>query len=387
MKRFLSFLIIIQLLFSGMGSTMAQSRKIDLSLAHEIESSIKLGLRWLVDQQEENGSWQDYPAITALVLSAFLRSHPNISIELIEIARGFDYLKECVQPDGGIYIQHLPNYNTAISLMAFKDANDPKFKEIIINAEKFLMGMQLTEKHGLTPDSVNYGGMGYGDKERPDLSNLQWAIEAIAMDDVIEKNPEAILSEEELERMKRKKLFYDRALVFLAACQNLEGVNRQPYTLNDGGFMYEPGGSKAGGTRSYGSMTYAGLKSLIHAKVDRDDKRVHAAFDWLSRHFTVETNPFMGDQGLYYYYQVMAKTLHAYGQESITDTTGTSYNWRYALADQLLKNQSAEGFWVNENGRWWENNPVLVTAYSILALQEVAGLTEFLKTRNNTNPF
>jgi len=42
----------------------------------------------------------------------------------------------------------------------------------------------------------------------------------------------------------------------------------------------------------------------------------------------------------------------------------------------LLKIQSPEGFWINENGRWWENNPVLVSAYAILALEEIAGLPE-----------
>jgi len=72
----------------------------------------------------------------------------------------------------------------------------------------------------------------------------------------------------------------------------------------------------------------------------------------------------------------MAKTLHAYGQETITDSLQQSYKWRFELANQLLKAQHADGYWINENGRWWENNPVLVTAYSLLALQEAAGLPE-----------
>jgi len=138
--------------------------------------------------------------------------------------------------------------------------------------------------------------------------------------------------------------------------------------------MYEPGSSKAGGTNSYGSMTYAGMKSMIYANVDKNDERVQAAYNWIRTHYTVETTPLMGNQGLFYYYQTMAKSLNAYGEEIITDNNNSEHQWRYELADQLLKTQNEEGFWVNENGRWWENNPVLVTAYSLLALGMWAGL-------------
>lgn len=360
------------LIFPGDGP----QTKIDLSTAKEVDHSIKIGLKWLYDQQEDDGSWQHYPAISALVLSAFLRAHPSITTDEPVIDNGFKFLKACVKPDGGIYLDDLPAYNTAICLTAFKDANNPEFKTIILNAEKFLMGIQMDESEDYNPDSLYYGGVGYDSDNRPDLSNLQWAIESLAMDDLKPTDPEIKYTDEELERIQSKKLFYDKALVFLSKVQNLQSVNSESYAVNDGGFMYEPGSSKAGGTSSYGSMTYAGLKSLIYAKVDKTDERVQAAHNWISNHFTIETTPLMKNQGLFYYYQTMAKSLSAYGDEIITDQTGTERAWRYELANQLLKIQSPEGFWVNENGRWWENNPVLVTAYSILALEEIAGLPE-----------
>ena len=135
--------------------------------------------------------------------------------------------------------------------------------------------------------------------------------------------------------------------------------------------MYEPGKSKAGATRSYGSMTYAGLKSLLYADVDRQDQRVQAAYKWISENFTVTTTPHMDSQGLFYYYHTMAKALQAYGQEILIDGKGTKHEWAQELAAHLLKIQSPDGFWVNENGRWWENDPVLVTAYCVLALEEL----------------
>ncbi len=369
---FLSVLICVP--FGGFSQNPAP--KTDLSLAKEIDHSIKLGLKWLYVNQEDDGSWQHYPAITALVLSSFLRAHPSISTDEEAIADGFAFLRSCVRRDGSIYLDDMPNYNTAICLTAFKDANDPDFDTIIYNAERYLLGLQIDESEDYTSDSLYYGGVGYGGDQRPDLSNLQWAIEAMAMDDIEHITPEKKLTEAEKEHMENKGLFYDKALVFLAKCQNLKSVNPETYAQNDGGFMYEPGASKAGGTNSYGSMTYAGLKSLIYAKVDKSDERVQAAYNWISNNYSVETTPHMGQQGLYYYYQTMAKSLSAYGEETLSDPRGNVHRWRYDLADQLLKIQSPEGFWVNENGRWWENNPVLVTAYSLLALEEIAGLPE-----------
>lgn len=375
LKRTLQLLFILVLIPALMLNAQ-DNLKVDLSTAKEIDHSIKEGLKWLYEQQEDDGSWQHYPAISALVLSAYLRAHPSISINEPVIENGFEFLKSCVKPNGSIFLDDMPNYNTAICLTAFKDANYAGFDDIIKNAEDYLMGLQIDESDDFTTDSLFYGGVGYGGDERPDLSNLQWAIEAMAIDDMKETDAEKQLSDEEKSRIEQKKLFYDKALVFLAKCQNLQSINPEAYSQNDGGFMYEPGKSKAGGTDSYGSMTYAGLKSMIYAKLDKDDQRVEAAYNWIRSNYTVETTPGMGAQGLYYYYQTMAKSLNLYGNEEIEDMEGNVHNWRTDLANQLLKIQTPEGFWINENGRWWENNPVLVTAYSILALEEIAGLPE-----------
>ncbi len=383
-RKSTSILMSFVILFSINGMPQQTTPKVDLSLAKEIDHSIKIGLKWLYDQQEADGSWQHYPGITALILSSYLRAHPSVTVQEPVIANGFEFLKSCVKPDGSIYLDDMSHYNTAICLTAFKDANNPAFSTIISNAEKYLMGEQIDESSDKTVDSLYYGGVGYGGDDRPDLSNLQWAIESLAVDDAKNTDPEKILSPEEKEKMESKKLFYDKALVFLAKCQNLNSVNPEKYSGNDGGFIYEPGASKAGATNSYGSMTYAGLKSLIYAKVDKNDERVKAAYDWIRNNYSVETAPKMGNQGLFYYYQTMAKSLNAYGADVIVDDSNISHDWRNELANQIIKIQSPEGFWVNENGRWWENNPVLVTAYSILALEEIAGLPESttIKKRN-----
>lgn len=63
--------------------------------------------------------------------------------------------------------------------------------------------------------------------------------------------------------------------------------------------------------RSYGSMSYAGLLSYIYADLKPTDPRVTAVLDWLRDNYTLDENPGLGAQGLYYYYELMTKALTA----------------------------------------------------------------------------
>jgi squalene-hopene/tetraprenyl-beta-curcumene cyclase len=120
--------------------------------------------------------------------------------------------------------------------------------------------------------------------------------------------------------------------------------------------------------RSYGSMSYAGLLSYICAELKRDDPRVTAVLDWLRENYTVEENPALGQQGLYYYYHTMARALTVYGADLLELKEGKSVNWREQLALKLINLQKQDGSWSNENGRWFEKDPALVTAYSLIVL-------------------
>ena len=170
-----------------------------------------------------------------------------------------------------------------------------------------------------------------------------------------------------------------KALVFVSRTQNLETEhNTTPFAakVDDGGFYYTPaaggtsqaGNTPNGGLRSYGSMTYAGLKSMIYAGLDEKDPRVKAAFDWIRRHYTLDQNPGLGQQGLFYYYHTYAKTLDALGQDTFEDAQGTQHDWRQELTAKLASLQKENGSWVNTADRWYEGDPNLVTAYSLMAL-------------------
>ncbi len=115
-------------------------------------------------------------------------------------------------------------------------------------------------------------------------------------------------------------------------------------------------------------MTYAGLKSMLYAGVGPDDPRVKAAVEWIGKHYDLESNPGMGDAGQYYYYHTFAKALAAVGEETVVDEDGAKHDWRGELIVELASRQQEDGTWVNENSRWLEGDPNLVTGYALLAL-------------------
>jgi squalene-hopene/tetraprenyl-beta-curcumene cyclase len=122
-------------------------------------------------------------------------------------------------------------------------------------------------------------------------------------------------------------------------------------------------------------MTYAGVKSMIYAGVDKNDPRVKAAMGWLRKNYTFEGNPGMPPQlagrGLYYYYHTMAKTLALLGEDEFTDDKGTKHDWKADLFRAIEKRQSADGTWTNPTDRWMEGDPALVTGYMLMALSHV----------------
>ena len=354
----------------------------DISHKKEVEHAIERGLRWMETQQQPGGFWSqpDHPALTALVLTGFMRE-PTGRVKANPpefIRKGYAYLSGAAKPDGGLYVRDLTTYNTAIGVMALVSSSNPDYESAIRKARRFIIEQQNDFDTIGKPDNPVDGGIGYGDKSgHADLSATTFALEAIRLTDAY--SPDTGESPG-----KTKSLNWAAATRFIERCQNLPGVNDQPWASNDptnrGGFVYSPVESKAGeekdaenrtALRSYGSMSYAGLLSYVHADLKRDDPRVKAVVEWLGRNYTLDENPGMGAQGLYYYYLTMSKALAAYGAQELPLANGRRANWRKDLALKLLDLQNGDCSWANTNGRWWEKDPVLVTAYVILTLEIV----------------
>ncbi len=321
--------------------------------------------------QAADGSFssQAGPAVTAIVAHGLVRAGRSGNDPVV--VKALNYVQKSLHPDGGIYGEgsRHKNYETCACLSAFVAANgDGRYSKLIDKANAFIRSMQWDGSNNVEKSSDQFGGAGYGNSTRPDLSNTSFLIDALRSAGAKEDDPAL-----------------QNALVFVSRCQNLETPdNTTPFAAKnpDGGFYYTPSGggsSPAGetadhGLRSYGSMTYAGLKSMIYAGVKADDPRVKAAYKWAQEHYNFDLNPGMEaaqgmkDAGLYYYYQALAKALDAVGSDTLKDAQGQEHNWRTDLISTLAKRQQADGSWINENKRWLENDPNLVTGYSLLAL-------------------
>ncbi len=366
-----------------------------LSLLKESKHSLAQAHTFLMLQQQKNGSWCDSAPITAMVLySIVLDPQSNFYINDNKtnqsVEAGFNFLKGFVQKNGGIYKKEYRNYITAVCLMAFAQTRDPKYKDIVKNAHDFLVKFQLDEGEGFNKNHKFYGGIGYGGDTRPDLSNTQMALDAIHEAELYMQSFKTILpSKKEMQKEEKELgLHWQKALIFLNRCQNTK-YNKMDYATNDGGFRYETGTYKAERSRSYGSMTYAGVKSLVYANLHTPEmtEKVQKAFDWIQKHYTWERNPKLedpkfkknpkaGNSALYYYYMTASKALDAMKIETIQTPDKQKHKWRPELITKLISIQKADGHWINENGRFWENIPELTTAYAVIA-QKFALATEF----------
>lgn len=323
-------------------------------------------IEFLLTAQQSDGSWTSdkQPGITGLVTFSLLEAGAKSDHPAIQ--KAIQHLSQYIQADGGIYHPETShkNYETSIVLLAFRGANvNGQHDATLGKAVAFLRGVQWDEAEGADPSDPGYGGQGYGRHKRPDLSNTAFFLEAL--------KASGIGPEDEA---------FQKALVFVSRCQNLESEHNTTEfagRVNDGGFYYTPaagGNSQAGsnpdgGLRSYASMTYAGLKSMLYAGVTPDDPRVKAATGWIRMHYTVAENPGLGQQGVYYYHQTFAKTLSTLKIDLFEDASGTKHDWRKELADHLMKVQSTNGSWLNTTDRWYEGDPNLATAYALMALK------------------
>jgi squalene-hopene/tetraprenyl-beta-curcumene cyclase len=324
------------------------------------------GIAYFKSAQAADGSFSSDagPGVTGVVAAALLASGEKPTEPVV--AKALAYLETFIHEDGGMYPEgsRHKNYETCVAMMAFHAANaDGKYNDLLKKAEAFIRMEQWDEGENQKPGDPAYGGSGYGGGSRPDLSNTTFLIETLKLVGNSDEDP-AI----------------QRALEFVSRCQNLDSPhNKSEFAgkIGDGGFYYTiaaggsspAGNTENGGLRSYGSMSYAGLRSMIYAGVGKDDQRVKAVREWIGKNYTLEENPGVGPMGLYYYYHTFAKALAAVGEAELKDAAGATHNWKQEFVAEMAERQQANGSWVNkDHERWLENDPNLVTGYVLLAL-------------------
>jgi squalene-hopene/tetraprenyl-beta-curcumene cyclase len=378
--------------------------------AGDAKALLEQTIAYLRSQQDKkSGGWAvaeqgpTFPAITGLVLNGML-GHPGVSETDADVAAGIRFILSKQQPDGGIYDRITPTYNTSICLATLcRVSQPPEVAEARKKALAFLRTLQWGEEakpvegtgdpiQVVTKDHPFYGGVGYGRHGRPDLSNTAFFAEALHASGVDPSDA----------AFQRTMVFLQRTQM-LATMKNAAGetvpVNDLAFAKGSrqGGFVYSTSlnkdergmgetnagmieetlddGTVASRLRCYGSMTYSGFKSYLYAGLKKDDPRVVAARGWIERNYTLDENPGVGTDGLYYYYVVFARAMAAFGSPTVNaalpDGTTAQRRWADDLTAKLASLQQPDGSFKIVDDRWMENNPVLIAAYAANALASV----------------
>jgi squalene-hopene/tetraprenyl-beta-curcumene cyclase len=327
------------------------------------------GFAYLKTAQAEDGTWNKkaHPGITAFVLTSLLKTGKVTGDDAIA-TKALKYIESQIDEKEGHIAAAGENvrhkfYLTSVNLQALKSTGQKKYEPVTEKAVTYFKKSQVGADDGKKEDDSNYGGFGYGPGSRGDMSNTHFALDSLVMAGV-----------------SRDDAVFKKALVFVSRCQNLESeFNKLPWAgkVNDGSFVYVNGagfgGSPADAPKpGYGSMTYAGLKSLAICGVGKDDPRYKKAMEWIGKNYSVDINPGRaegaGGQGYYYYLVSMAKCLDKIGVDEITDANGKKHDWRADITRALTYRQRKDGSWSNDFSNWMESDPVLDTAYALIAL-------------------
>jgi len=374
----------------------------DKTLIAEIDASLRLAGKFLLDAQSEDGGWysetygllRDGPTMTPYVMSSLLFMPQTGREGEAAFGRGRALLINMVGGDGrlavGSHDLHYPVYTSAMAsrVVAHPKPTDAPGCGGQAAFLEYLANRQLVERLGWTAEDPYYGGWGYsiGLPEKPadgghagpfNSSNLSATTFAVA----------AFRS---AKTDKDNKVF-KAALQFVFRCQNFGDDPR----FDDGGFFFMPDDeaqNKAGACgvddkgeqrfRSYGTMTADGIRCLIRCGLPVDHPRVEAARKWLADRFSATENPgqFPPDRislkdATYYYWvwsfahaMIALRTSQFELGDAADENSTESVDWPRVLARQLLKLQREDGTWINELSAGMEDDPLVATPWATAAL-------------------
>lgn len=316
-----------------------------------VKEAIERGRRFLVTQQSAKGYWDvDSPGVrvgvTSLAVMALINS--GMSPQDGPVKRGLDFLRN----EELAVIETYQTYQVSLQIMALAAAKEPG-----IDARRVSRLAELLE-HGQVKKGEASGGWDYmlsGNSGRTDCSNSQFAV--LGLREAVEAG--AIVSPE---TWKRAREYWERA-------QN-----------GDGGWSYDAGANKG---PSYGSMTVAGISSLVICEqMLRNDAGVAPdgtppccqgtdpneplarGIRWLSQSFAAGHNPGGRNGWLMYYIYGVERAGRLSGQRFFGD-----HDWYRSGTSYLLALQNGvTGHWIGVGEV--EKHPIGGTSMALLFLSK-----------------
>lgn len=322
----------------------------------KLDAAMARGVAWLLARQDEHGAFPpcvargaSSVATTAVALWAIAASDPAIDRPQLPAAmtRATDHLLAHRQPDGGLYDPRggLAVYTSGIAaraLRALPADQQSRFDDVVRDLELYVYRHEAPES--------------FVDLEQAAPAELAQPAAAAAR---------------LLERGSEWSAGQRAALEFLARGAAVDG--RGPARTRDPRWR-TPGAE-------LDTFSYDDVLPIVYLPLAPEQQIAVRAYRAVREGYDLERNPDLarrralaspgGDaRGLYYYYLVLARTLAVHGSPHLTTVDGRRHDWPRELARKLLSLQQPDGRWVNADAGWWEDEPVLVTAYALLALVE-----------------
>ncbi len=314
--------------------------------AKEVERAISEGVRYLKQEQRNDGSWNDVDneartGTTSLVVLALLTAGEPANSPVI--SRALDYLRN-FGPD-----ELKSTYAVSLQTMVFA-AGEPERDRLRLAANvEWLTGAQIRPgDRVLWPGSWTYSSV---KGRHGDNSNTQYALLGLnaASEVGLPVRPEV----------------WTLARRYWEDCQH-----------NDGGWAYTPDANSP----ASGSMTCAGISSLIITGLKRFqgqeflqgdtiqncgrggiNTNLQRGIDWMAGHFRVGENFAHGQQWRYYYLYGMERAGRLTGQRFFGE-----HDWYREGAEKLVHDQiPVRGCW---QGAIFEHDPLVSTSFALLFL-------------------
>jgi hypothetical protein len=378
----------------GITETACRLRRDPSGLAAQANRALATAARFLISNQSPDGSWRsrvyrdlrDGLSLTPPILKCLFYS-PDFNHQVrSSFGKGFDYLVQSAEdgaPGSGANLPH-PVYTASLASVVIGSAGrEPKHLKAQTAWLECLLRYRFSRNLGWEPGDGPFGGWGYTSRipEKPkgaespyeaNISATTFGIGALRQAGVAPSDP-----------------VYQEILSFVKRAQNFAdaGTNRDS-RFDDGGFFFTPcdpprnkagsaGTDRSGRERynSYGSATTDGLRALLRCGLPRDNPRVQAAYQWLTNHFSVSSNPgafpsereVLRNATYFYYCWSLAHALTAMGVEEVR-TEERSLRWAEVLAEELIRRQQDDGLWINRFTDAREDDPFVATSLAAAAL-------------------
>lgn len=343
-------------------------------LAARVDRALLAGTGALARLRNPGAGWPAFqgepprpssPAVTGLSLVALAGLGPDMAERYREdVAEAARYLAEAPDEAGSVaegseQVIKLRSYATALALSAFSRLGIEEERRQQLRA--YLLETQLDEAEGIPPYDWHHGSWNYYPglsrrTFRSDMSVHTFCLNALVDDGV---RDEGVLGP-------------------------ARGFVLRSQATGSTGFAFSPRNSKAGmlvaddGSLvllAYGSATADALRCLLLTGARRGDPAVEGALSWLAEHWRTDVNPGFPqgeptgwEHGVHLYFLYAAATaLGMLGSGTFPSDGGI--RWAEEIARRLVTLQGEDGTFRNESALMHEDDPVIGTALSLLALE------------------